>query len=187
MTWTGVETMADKTDNRRTRSLDETDRQLLSLLRDNARVPLTDLARDVQYGYATVHERVHRLVRLGYIRGFHASLEYSKLDLGLVAFVGLQASQGKELRSRMADAIGRIPEVEAMAWVTGELDALVKVRSRDAEHLQEVIYRLVQAGGTTLLRSRTMVVLSEAVSKPGPDFEAITISDIRPTSVAPSG
>ncbi len=161
------------------RPLDELDRRLLGLLRDNARAPLVELARELGYGNATIHERVRRLERLGYIRSYHAEVDYSRLGLDLAAYVGLQTPQSAEVRERLAQSLRRMPEVVGMAWVTGDFDALVTVRVSGTTHLQQVVFRMIQAGGGAgTVRARTIVVMSEPFSKPGPDFEAIAASDM---------
>lgn len=157
---------------RAARPLDALDRQLLAALRDDARLPIVQLGRLLGLGHAAVHERVRRLQALGYLQGFHARLNYAALGLGLGAYLGLQTEQSESVRARLAQELRQMPEVEDLAWVTGEFDALVKVRARDTAHLQRVLFQIIQAGGGRL-RSRTMVILSEPLWKPGPSFEEI--------------
>ncbi|HZC08358.1 MAG TPA: Lrp/AsnC family transcriptional regulator [Ktedonobacterales bacterium] len=156
------------------RALDEIDRQLLARLRDDARESLVTLARRVHLAHATVHQRVKRLLREGYVRGFHARLDYARLDLGLCAYIGVHAQQSAAFRARLVENLRKIPEVEELSWVTGDFDALVKVRARNPEHLQQVVFQLIQAGEPNM-RTRTMIVLSEPLWKPGPAFESVVL------------
>jgi DNA-binding Lrp family transcriptional regulator len=158
------------------RPLDDIDREMLVLLRDDARISLTAIGRVLHLGAAAVHERVRRLQQVGYIEGFHTRLNYTQLDLGLAAFVGLQTQQSTPLRERLAEALRAMPEVEEFSWVTGDFDALLKVRARDTGHLQQVLFRVTRAGEGQV-RARTMVILSQPFCKPGPDFEAVTETD----------
>jgi hypothetical protein len=68
-------------------------------------------------------------------------------------------------------------EVEEYSWVTGDFDVILKVRARDTVHLQQVLFRITRAGDGHV-RARTMVILSQPFSKPGPEFEAVTRSDM---------
>ncbi|HEX8730640.1 MAG TPA: Lrp/AsnC family transcriptional regulator [Ktedonobacterales bacterium] len=154
------------------RTLDEVDRELLAGLRDDARVSLVTLARQVHLAHATVSQRVSRLLREGFVRGFHARLDYARLDLSLCAYIGIHAQQSAAFRERLVENLRHMPEVEELAWVTGDFDALVKVRARNPGHLQQVVFRLIQAGEPNM-RTRTMIVLSEPLWKPGPAFEAV--------------
>lgn len=156
---------------------------MLALLRDDARATLASLARAVNLGQATVHERVRRLERDGLLKGYHARLDYARLDLGLSAFIGLQMQQSAPARARLSENLRRMPEVEELAWLTGDFDALVRIRARDTVHLQQVVFRLIQAGDGQM-RTRTMVILSEPFAKPGPEFEAITLTDMQGSDAA---
>jgi len=154
------------------RALDEVDRELLAHIRDDARVSLVTLARKVHLAHATVHQRIKRLLREGYVRGFYARLDYARLGLSLCAYIGIHAQQSAAFRARFVENLRRMPEVEELAWVTGDFDALVKVRVRDPMHLQQVVFQLIQAGEPSM-RTRTMIMLSEPLWKPGPAFEAV--------------
>jgi Lrp/AsnC family leucine-responsive transcriptional regulator len=160
------------------RPLDDVDREMLVLLRDDARISLTAIGRALHLGAAAVHERMRRLERLGYIDGFHARLNYGRLELGLGAYVGLQTQQSVQLRDRLTDALRAMAEVEEFSWVTGDFDVILKVRARDTGHLQQVLFRITRAGEGHV-RARTMVILSQPFCKPGPDFEAVTQSDMQ--------
>jgi DNA-binding Lrp family transcriptional regulator len=159
------------------RPLDDVDREMLVLLRDDARISLTAIGRQLHLGAAAVHERMRRLQQIGYIEGFHTRINYGRLELGLAAFVGLQTQQSTALRERLADVLRTMAEVEEFSWVTGDFDVLLKVRARDTGHLQQVLFRITRAGEGQV-RARTMVILSQPFSKPGPDFEAVTETDM---------
>ena len=154
------------------RPLDEVDRELLAGLRDDARTSLVTLARQVHLAHATVHQRIKRLLREGYLRGFFARLDYARLDLSLCAYIGVHAQQSAAFRARFVENLRHMPELEELAWVTGDFDALVKVRARNPAHLQQVVFQLTQAGEPSM-RTRTMIVLSEPLWKPGPSFESV--------------
>lgn len=157
----------------RVRPLDALDRRLLAQLRDDARISIVALGRALGLGNAAVHERLRRLREQQYIRGFHARLDYARLGLGLGAYVMLQSQQVATSRGTLEESLRQMPEVEELTWVTGEYDAVVRVRARDTEHLQQVLFRIVDAGQRQI-RARTLVVLTQPFAKPGPSFEALT-------------
>ena len=143
------------------------------MLRDDGRIAVAAIARALNLSHPAVHERLGRLTRAGYVRGYHADLDYARLGLGLTAYVGVQIQQAEATRSRMAEALRQMPEVETMAWLTGDFDVLLRVRVRDPAHLQDVVFRIINAGEGRV-RSRTMVVMSVPFEKPGPGFELIS-------------
>jgi Lrp/AsnC family transcriptional regulator, regulator for asnA, asnC and gidA len=156
---------------------DDLDRQMLALLRDDARLTVVELGRRLSLGHATAHARLRRLEAAGLVRGYHAELDYARLGLGLSAYVGLQIQQSETTRTRLAEHLRSIPEVESCAWVTGDFDVMLRIRARDTLHLQDVVFRAISAGGPSQIRTRTMVVLSEPFSKPGPSFEEVLPPD----------
>ncbi len=145
---------------------------MLAMLRDDARLSVAAIGRSLHLSHPAVHERLRRLTREGYIRGYHADIDYSRLGFGMTAYVGVQIQQAEATRSKMAEALERMPEVEMMAWLTGDFDVLLRVHIRDPEHLQDVVFRIIGAGEGRV-RSRTMVVMSVPFEKPGPGFEWI--------------
>lgn len=161
-----------RTTGRRPYAPDDLDRRILALLRDDGRLSLAALGRALNLSHPAVHERLRRLTRDGYVRGYHADLDYQRLGFGLTAYIGVQIQQAEAVRSRMADVLRQMPEVEMMAWLTGDFDVLLRVHTRDPAHLQDVVFRVINAGEGRV-RSRTMVVMSVPFEKPGPEFEAI--------------
>ena len=51
-------------------TMDNTDRQLLTLLRKNARMPVVNLAKELKVSRATVQNRINKLERKGIILGY---------------------------------------------------------------------------------------------------------------------
>ncbi|HKO22414.1 MAG TPA: winged helix-turn-helix transcriptional regulator, partial [Candidatus Eisenbacteria bacterium] len=60
-------------------SLDPTDRRILSLLQDNAKMSQADMAKEVGLTAPSVNERIRKLERAGYIRGYVTLLDERKL------------------------------------------------------------------------------------------------------------
>src|SRR6266545_253949 len=61
---------------------DPLDQRILAMLRDDGRAPLAAIARALHLSHPAVHERLQRLTKAGYILGYHADLDYAKLDDG---------------------------------------------------------------------------------------------------------
>ena len=167
----------------RARPLDAVDRQLLALLRDDARASLVSLGRALHLGNAAVHERLRRLRARGYLEGFHARLDYERLGLGLSAYVMLHSQQTVATRVVLEESLRAMPEVEELVWVTGEYDAVVRIRARDTAHLQNVLFRIVDAGQRQV-RARTLVVLTQPFWKPGAAFELLPDEESTPATTA---
>ncbi|MDE3076526.1 MAG: Lrp/AsnC family transcriptional regulator [Chloroflexota bacterium] len=151
---------------------DALDVRILARLRDDARYPFLQIAKELGVAGATVHERVNNMRRAGLLEGYRAVVTYPRLGIGIGAYVGLVIRQDEEVRLALADKARAMPEVEEMAWLTGDLDALVKMWVKDTDHLERAVYGLV-AQAPESIRVRTMVILSTPFVKHGIDFERI--------------
>jgi Lrp/AsnC family leucine-responsive transcriptional regulator len=119
--------------------LDQFDRKILDALAQDGRLSITDLAARVGLSKTPCQLRFKRLVNHGYIEGFKAVLNPSKMQLDHIAFVEVKLSNTREdaLRS-FNDAVKKIREVEECHMIAGRFDYLLKVRTGDIGR-----YRLV--------------------------------------------
>lgn len=71
------------------RTLDDTDREILRLLLEDARRPFSDIAEHVDLSAPAVSDRVDRLREIGVVEGFTLRIDDAKLTAGLDALVRL--------------------------------------------------------------------------------------------------
>jgi DNA-binding Lrp family transcriptional regulator len=119
--------------------LDATDRHLLSLLQQDARLPNKQLAESIGVAQSTCSSRMRRLEAVGAISGYHAAVEPRALGIGLQAMVRVTLIRHtNEEIGRFWEHIRTVPEVVNTFHMTGDTDFMVQVAVRDSEHLQEV-------------------------------------------------
>jgi Lrp/AsnC family transcriptional regulator, leucine-responsive regulatory protein len=140
--------------------LDGTDREILELLRADARRTIADIAERVSMSAPAVKRRIDRLESLGVIVGYTTVVDYAKLGSPLQAFVELRFV-GNTKVADIAGVANGLPEVEAVFTIAGDPDALVSLRVRDVAHLITVIDQLRRTGRIT--GTKTLMVL-DAVS-----------------------
>ena len=115
-------------------SLDRIDRRLLALLQSDGRLSVAELARRVHLSPTPCFERVRRLEREGYIRGYAADLDPAKLGAGLIAFVEVQLDRTTpDVFNRFRDGVIGLTPVQECHMVAGGFDYLLKVRVTDME------------------------------------------------------
>ena len=68
-------------------SLDDMDKKILSILVENARIPLKQIAAQVFLSPPAVSARIERMERSGVITGYRAALAPEKLGYHIVAFI----------------------------------------------------------------------------------------------------
>ena len=137
--------------------MDALDRKIIAELRLNGRASYAELGRTVGLSASSVHERVGKLEASGVITGYHAVVNPSAVGRGVTALVGIQPTDIAE-NDDVAEALGRLPEVESCYAVAGDEAFVVKVRVATVDELEQTLGRLRRIEGVA--RTRTTVVLS---------------------------
>ncbi len=135
--------------------MDETDRRLLQLLRDNGRESFTALAKEVGTSEGTVRARVKRLVDEGIIRQFTIRTAGRHVK----ALIEVRVEQNRDTNS-LAETIATWDGIDAVWEVTGDQDILVVADCHDPGRLNELIDDIRAQDGVTSTRSR--LILREA-------------------------
>jgi Lrp/AsnC family leucine-responsive transcriptional regulator len=143
--------------------MDEIDRQILTLLVEDGRRTYDDIAGRIALSPPSVKRRVDRLLADGALRGFTAILDHGALGWSTEALVELFFAPGTQL-SEVAVTLGGYPEVVEAWSVTGEADAIARVRTRSNADLERLIRALQRDG--SVVRTSSQVVLSALVVRP---------------------
>ncbi len=120
--------------------LDDFDRKILAILRQDGRITFTDLAQHVGLSKTPCQQRVRRLVDKGVITGFAAIVDPAKVGLDHVAFAEVKLSDTREAALKQFNAAVRaIPEVEECHMIASSFDYLLKVRTVDIRRYRIVL------------------------------------------------
>jgi Lrp/AsnC family transcriptional regulator len=126
--------------------MDKKDLEIISLLQQNADLPLAELAQAVNLSSTPCWRRVQKLREDGVIRRQVALCDPAKLNLGLTAFVAVKTSQHNEAwMQRFIDATRDIPEVVETYRMSGDIDYLLKVCVPDIAGYDKVYKKLVKS------------------------------------------
>lgn len=140
--------------------IDATDKKILKLLQENAKITNSQLAQHIGLSPAPTLERVKKLENSGLILSYHAELDKDKLGLGVQVYLqaSLQGSNRRLIQS-FVDKINTIPEVVECHQVTGSSDFLIKILTKDIKSYNELtLNKLIEIEEIGNLQS--MVVLS---------------------------
>ena len=143
--------------------MDAVDRQILALLLEDGRRTYDDIAGHVSLSAPSVKRRVDRLLSTGTLQGFTALVDDAALGARTEALVELFYAPGT-LLDEVARRLARHPEVVEAWSVTGEADAIARVRTSDNADLERLIMELQRDG--LLTRTRSQVVMSQLVRRP---------------------
>ncbi|MEO3876030.1 Lrp/AsnC family transcriptional regulator [Nonomuraea sp. B12E4] len=149
------------------KDLDRVDREIVRLVSAQGRISHEEIARRVHVSRPAVHERVKRLERDGVIRGYRAVVDWSAVDLGLCAFVSVQADHDQ--LAKVIDRLFEVPTPEAMVEechrVTGQWCVLLKVRAASTLALQQLLDDVMSIEGVRQVVT-TIVLTSVEAARP---------------------
>jgi Lrp/AsnC family leucine-responsive transcriptional regulator len=141
----------------RTVKVDEIDRRLVELLRQNGRQSYADLGRAVGLSAPAVHDRVAKLETGGVLLGYRAAVAPEAIGLGVTALIGVIQSDAGD-HDQVAATLAALPEIESCWFLAGEESFMLEVRVPDIAALEHTIGRVNRLAGVA--RTRTTVVLS---------------------------
>ena len=131
-------------------SLDKIDRQILTLLRENARMSNLELAESVNLSPTPCARRVKQLEDAGVITGYSATTDPRKLGYQLSVYIAISMDKHTAERfSNFEKKLREFPEVVSCSIVTGRSeDYLIKALVKDMAHYEEfLLHRLNRIEG----------------------------------------
>ncbi|HNJ97747.1 MAG TPA: Lrp/AsnC family transcriptional regulator [Ilumatobacteraceae bacterium] len=136
--------------------LDRIDSEILSILREDARIPYQTLGDRVHLSANAAADRVRRLVRTGVIRRFTIDIDQSALGRDLEAVIDVRAADVDRFRRGALTC----PEVTSIAHVTGRTDFQVGVVCAGTAGLNALLQQFTREFGAT--ETLTTVVLERS-------------------------
>jgi Lrp/AsnC family leucine-responsive transcriptional regulator len=136
--------------------MDDRDRQILSVLQEDARATFAEIGERVGLAPSSVHDRVRKLEQAGVIRAYRAQVDGEALGLFVTALVSVMPLDARQ-PDDLPDRVREFPEVEACHSVAGDENYILKVRTRTTADLEEFLQRLREKAG---VNTRTTIVLS---------------------------
>ncbi|MEG1887183.1 MAG: Lrp/AsnC family transcriptional regulator [Oscillospiraceae bacterium] len=146
--------------------MDNIDLQLISLLQENARMPLKQLASQVFLSSPATAARIERLERSGIITGYSVKVDHKKLGFPIIAFVNLEVQPSQ--KPVFYPFIQSHPNVLECCCVTGHYSMIIKVAFSSTEKLDYFVGQLQTFGVT-----ETQIVFSTAKERCDIDLKEI--------------
>ncbi|WP_417728387.1 Lrp/AsnC family transcriptional regulator [Roseovarius sp.] len=123
---------------------DDTDRALITLLQENARLPVATLARRLGLARTTVQARLERLESSGVIAGYTLRLSAkAQPALRATALVSIEPRSGPAVLARLKS----LPQVRRVHTTSGRFDLIVMIEANTTEALDETLDRIGEAKG----------------------------------------
>jgi DNA-binding Lrp family transcriptional regulator len=145
-----------------TQQIDETDAELIALLKRDARAPVAELARKLGLARSTVQTRIDRLLEKGVIAGFTLRTGDGMVaPIRATALVSIAPRTGPGVLSRLR----ALPNVEAVMTVSGRADLVVEISAKTTQDLDAALDDIAEAKGVQ--SSESFIHLSTKIDRRG--------------------
>ncbi|MFC7082525.1 Lrp/AsnC family transcriptional regulator [Halorussus caseinilyticus] len=134
--------------------MDELDREILSILRRDARKPYTEIAETVGTSEGTVRNRVERMTDEGVIERFTVATRTGNVKAMIELDVAVDVNTS-DLGERVADW----EQVDFVWQVSGEEDIVLVVDAADTQSVNQLITRAREL--EEVVNTKTRLILDE--------------------------
>ena len=136
--------------------MDDLDRQLIGLLRTNARATVASLAKALRVARGTVQNRIAKLEKEGTIVGYTVRLRPQTEEQRIAAFMSI-AVEANQLDAVIKTLRGD-PAVVALHTTNGRWDLVSELRADSLESFDQALRRIGLVAGIT--NTETSLLLS---------------------------
>ena len=133
--------------------MDETDRQILQILKDDGRAGYSDIGKKIGLSEGAVRKRIKTLTDSGIIRKFTAKVGVAE---GAEAITLLSTNPSLPTQE-VSERIRKIPNVETLYEVTGEYDIVAVISGMSVVEVNECVEKIRRVEG--IMKTNTMIVL----------------------------
>ena len=123
--------------------LDDTDRGIIRELLKDSRKPYQEIADKLKVSQGTIHVRLTKLKEAGIITGSKLSIDYEKLGIGVVSFIGLNLRSAKDL-NLVLENLNYFDEVIEVHFTTGQYSLFIKVVAKTTRDLHTFLIEKLQ-------------------------------------------
>ncbi len=145
------------------RPLDSTDRKIIALLRENAKLTFAEVGSAVGLSSTAVKRRVDRLQHDGVIVGYGARIDPRALGEGIEALIEIYCAE-RVAPGDVGRSLAGLDQVISAFTVSGEADAVVRARVGSIADLERFVERLRH--DANVVRTKTLIVLSTLIDRP---------------------
>ena len=137
--------------------MDDTDRKILGILKDNSRINASGIAEKIEMSVSAVTERLRKLEGNDIIEKYTISLNAKNTGMDVLAFISISLEHPK-YNDAFTASINENPYVMECHYITGDFDFLLKIMTESMENLSGVLNAIKSIKGVSL--TRTLIVLS---------------------------
>ena len=131
------------------------DKKLLSLLKSDARMSTSDLARTLDLSRSTIQSKIKKLEQEGVIKGYTVVYGDEYKQSLVTAHVLIKVVQ--KLTAKTNRELSNIPEVSALHAISGDFDLIVMLKAESTQALSRILDEISNLDGVE--RTNSSVIL----------------------------
>jgi DNA-binding Lrp family transcriptional regulator len=141
--------------------LDDIDNKILALLMDDARMPISTIAKRVDIARTTAIARIGNLEKRGIIAGYGVRLNQELYQPAVRAYVGLTVEARKA--AALVRLLEKMPEVETLCAVSGPVDYMLTLRCQSTAELDRLLDQIGAIDGVR--QTSTSIILTKRIDR----------------------
>ncbi len=141
--------------------ISEKDEHLLSILRENSRISVADIARQLNLSRTAAQMRLNKLENNGVIAGYGLRLSNQYLNNRVQAFVMIKSPPIK--RMDVERQLALFSELISLYSISGEFDLSALISAINVESLDDVIDKIGQIDGVK--DTMSSIILSTKIQR----------------------
>jgi DNA-binding Lrp family transcriptional regulator len=142
-------------------NLDEIDNKILAMLMDDARMPVTTIAKKVGMARTTVIARISNLEKRGIITGYGVRLNQELFQPAVRAYVGITIDPHHT--STLVNTLQQMAEVETLCAVSGSVDYMLTLRCASTSALDKLLDKIGSTQGVR--QTSTSIILTKRIDR----------------------
>jgi Lrp/AsnC family transcriptional regulator, regulator for asnA, asnC and gidA len=143
--------------------LDGIDKIILNALMDDAKTPVTKIAKEVGVSSTAIHQRIKKLETSNLIDSTKTYINPKKLGYNTMSFIGIFLDKSSNYKA-VISALEKIPEVIESYYTTGNYSIFIKVFCKNNEHLMQILnHKIQEIEG--IVRTETFISLDQSINR----------------------
>lgn len=129
--------------------LDEKDQKIIEILQEHGEYTTRQIAKKTLLPVTTIHNRIKKLRKQGYIKKYTIELDWHKMQRGFLVYVLISANlqilkQKKKTQYDLMNEIKKFYFIERVDVVTGGTDLVALIRVKDVGEFDKCLLTKLQ-------------------------------------------
>ena len=115
--------------------IDNKDKKIIEILKQDARLPIKEIAKSTKIRPSTVHQRIQKLIENETIEKFTIKLSNKAVGENFIVFMLVKGSTNEYIDNKFLNN----NHVKEVFGITGEYDVIIKLKFKDVEEFHNFI------------------------------------------------